>query len=239
LNYEEKIYQEEDRRYGVHELKYQISSDVALHPLIASANIQAGEGFVRLNVNYNQHFVGKDKMRGFWTRGFAGWLPVYDQPKAYVPFLFNGLGSSDFYSKDYMYDEWLGGRNANDGTYGRQIFMKDAGLKTLSTEGISEEWMVAGGISAALPFKFIHVYMDATVFPSAISQDVTFSYSGGFSVILMKDAFEIYVPLLESKDIRESLSYVVRDRWFERISFQANFKLANPLNIVDRFQLGY
>jgi hypothetical protein len=32
--------------------------------------------------------------------------------------------------------------------------MKDAGLKTLSTAGISEEWMVAGGISAALPFKF-------------------------------------------------------------------------------------
>jgi hypothetical protein len=81
--------------------------------------------------------------------------------------------------------------------------------------------------------------MDATLFSSAITEKVAFSYSGGFSIVLLKDIFEIYVPILESRDIRESLSYVVRDRWFERISFKADFKLANPLNVVDGIQLKY
>jgi len=238
-NYDEKIYHFEQRHYGVHELAYQMSSDAALSPYKAIANLQAGKGFIRLNLNYNQHFVGKDKLRGIWVRGYGGWLPLYKQPKANVLFTFNGLGSNGFFSKDYMYDEWLGGRNANDGIYARQIFMKDAGLKTLSTVGISEKWMIGGGVSAALPFNVVHLYMDATVFPSAISREVVLSYSGGFAIILMKDVFEIYVPLLESRDIRQSLSYEVRDRWFERISFQANFKLGNPLNLVDHFQLKY
>jgi hypothetical protein len=138
-----------------------------------------------------------------------------------------------------MYDEWLGGRNAVDGVYSRQVFNKDAGLKTLTTIGLGDEWMVGGGVSVSMPFKVLHFYMDAAFYPSDITAKTQLSYSGGLAIILMKDVFEIYIPLLESKDIRESLSYEVRDRWFERVSFQANFKLGNPLNLIDHFQLGY
>jgi hypothetical protein len=81
--------------------------------------------------------------------------------------------------------------------------------------------------------------MDGAYYNSAVTGKPTFSYSGGASIVLMKDVFEIYIPFLESKDIRESLSYVVRDQWFERISFQANIKLVNPLDILDRAQFAY
>jgi hypothetical protein len=166
-------------------------------------------------------------------------MPVYEQPDANVLFSFNGLASNGFFSKDYMYDEWLGGRNEIDGIFSHQVFVKDAGLKTLSTIGISNQWMVGGGASVALPFKFVHFYMDAAVYPGSITGNTEFSYSGGVAVVLWKDIFEVYIPILESKDIRESLSYVVRDRWFERISFQANLKLGKPLYLIDNLQLGY
>ena len=81
--------------------------------------------------------------------------------------------------------------------------------------------------------------MDAALYPASITEKTALSYSGGAAIVLWKDVFEIYIPFLESNDIRESLTYDVRDQWFERISFQANFKLANPLNIVDHLQLGY
>jgi hypothetical protein len=45
--------------------------------------------------------------------------------------------------------------------------------------------------------------------------------------------------MLESKDIRESLTYEVRDMWYDRISFKANIKLGNPVNLIDRAQIGY
>ncbi|MEO6133396.1 MAG: M1 family metallopeptidase, partial [Saprospiraceae bacterium] len=136
------IFHSEERHYGVHELAYQLSSDVANQPFTAIANVQAGKGFVRLNLYYNQHFLGKDKTRGVWVRGYGGWLPLYKQPKANILFGYNGGRSNGFFSKDYMYDEWLGGRNATSGIFERQIFMKDAGLKTLAYEGLGKDWML-------------------------------------------------------------------------------------------------
>ena len=229
----------ERRAYGIHELSLQMRSDFVLRPYYANASVQAGEGFVRLNLNYNQHFRGRDKNRGIWVRGFAGWLPVLEQPKANVLFFFNGISSNGYSSKDYMYDEWLIGRNAVDGNFIRQVFMKDAGLKTFATNGISEKWMLGGGISTALPFRYLHLYLDAALYPSGITEETELSYSGGLAVILIKDAFEIYLPVLESKDIRESLPYQISKLWHQRITFQASFKFANPFFLIDEYQYKY
>jgi hypothetical protein len=239
INFDSVFFARERRHYGIHELSFKMESDTVMQPYTAQASIQGGDGFVRLNLHYKQHFTGKDKMRGIWIQGFAGWLPYYKQPKPNVQFSFNGLASGGFSSRDYMYDEWLIGRNASEGNFTRQVFMQDAGLKTLSTIGISEKWMLGAGASVSLPVKVVHLYMDAALYPSGITQKVELSYSGGLAVILIKDAFEIYIPIVESKDIRESLTYQVRDQWYDRISFQANFKILNPFYIIDRLQLKY
>lgn len=239
INFEEGIYAEDQRSYGVHELMYEMRSDDVLRPFEGQANVQAGKGFVRINLLYKQHFVGKNKHRGTWIRGFAGWLPVYDQPDANVAFTFNGIASNGYFSKDYMFDQWLGGRNAESGFFAHQAFERDAHLKTLSTVGIGEDWMIAAGVSQAFPFRFLHFYMDATLFNSAVESKTQFSYSGGAAIVLWKDVFEIYLPLLESKDILQSASYDVRDVWYERVSFKANIKFLNPLNRIDRDQLRY
>lgn len=232
-------FEKEQRRYGVHEISFQMNDDTVLQPFGLTSALQMGKGFMKINFHYNQHFRGKDKMRGIWVHGFLGWLPVYDNPVANVIFTLNGTASNDYFSRDYMYDEWLLGRNATEGNVSRQIFLKDAGFKTLAQIGFSNSWMAGAGLSVALPFKVVHLYMDAAVFDDDYLEKTTLSYSGGLAIILMKDAFEIYIPILESKNIRESLTYFVRDKWYDRISFQANFKLANPLNLVDRFQYKY
>jgi hypothetical protein len=239
VSFDNFIYTTEQRTYGIHELSFKISSDTFLKPYTGHLALQAGKGFVRLNLHYNQHFRGKNKLRGTWVHGFAGWLPVNKNPIAYVPLLFNGIASNDYLSKDYMYDEWLPGRNAEDGNLSRQVFVKDANLKTLANTGIAKDWMLGAGVSVSSPVQIIHAYMDAAYYKSGITQNLTLSYSGGIAIILMKDAFELYIPVIESKDIRQSLAYEARDRWFERISFMANFKLANPLELVDRFQFRY
>jgi hypothetical protein len=138
-----------------------------------------------------------------------------------------------------MYDQWLGGRNADSGLFAHQVFEKDAHLKTLANHGLGDEWMVGAGVSHAFPFRFLHFYMDMALYPSAVTEETEFSYSGGAAIVLLKDVLEIYLPFVESKDIRESLAYEVRDMWFERVTFTANIKLANPVNIIDRMQLGY
>jgi hypothetical protein len=99
--------------------------------------------------------------------------------------------------------------------------------------------MIGGGVSVSLPVKVFHAYMDAAFYDSALTLKTAFNYSGGLAIILMKDVFEIYIPILESREIRQSLSYVDRPQWYDRITFQANFKLANPLYLLDRWQFDY
>ena len=227
------------RNYGIHELSFQMHSDTVVQPSSLNAFAQAGKGFLRLNVHYHQHFRGKDKMRGIWIHGFAGWLPVYESPDASVEFTLSGTASTGYHSRDYMYDEWLPGRNADKDNLIRQVFLKDAGLKTLAPVGRSSSWMLGGGLSVALPFKIIHLYADGAYYKSLFDGRSTLSYSSGIAIILMKDVFEVYIPVLDSKDIRDYLNLFGRDLWYERITFQANFKMANPLNLVDQFQFQY
>ena len=57
--------------------------------------------------------------------------------------------------------------------------------------------------------------------------------------MVLKDVIEIHLPLVESEDIRESITYDQWDQWYERICFQAKIKLMNPLDVLDRATLRY
>jgi len=232
-------YVEKIAGYGIHELSYKIASDDVLRPYVASANTQVGKGFERLNLNYQQHFTGKDKGRGIWTHAFAGYQLIDDSAIAETRFTLSGVPSFENNSSDYMYDQWLGGRNATAGIYAHQIFMKDAGFKTLADADFSSTWMTAFGISYALPLKMFHVFMDAAMYDSDRTGKVEFSYSGGVSLILLKDVFEVYLPLVESEDIRNSIQYAEKDHWYEHFSFRANIRLMNPIDVADRIMLKY
>lgn len=239
IDYTEKIFIDTSNQYDVHELSWSIRSDYVLHPYLLSATAQGGKGFVRLNVNYQQHFTGKDKMRGVWFRFFAGYQPVLEDPVPDTRFVLSGTPSIGNNTADYTYDYWLGGRQAQSGTLAHQIYMKDAGFKTLAYSDLSSTWMTAAGLSYALPLKMFQVYMDAAVYDSDLTNETKSSYSGGLALVVLKDVLVIYLPLVESKDILESVTYDTFDRWYERISFQANINLMNPIDVVDRYSLRY
>jgi len=239
INYSEKTFENKTNHYGIHELSYTIMSDYILRPYIASINSQVGDGFVKLNFNYQQHFTGRDKMRGVWVYAFAGYQMLKDQTKLDTRFTLSGVPAIDNHTSDYMYDQWLGGRNATSHLLAQQIFLKDAGLKTLAITDPSSTWMTAAGISYALPLKMFHLYMDAAYYESDRTLKENFSYSGGVALILMKDIIEVYFPVLESKDIRESITYEEKNVWYQHITFQANIKLLNPMDVIDRVTLRY
>lgn len=239
MDYAEKIFTDTSRQYGIHELSWSIRSDFVLRPYVITAAAQAGEGFVRMNINYQQHFTGKDKKRGIWLHAFAGYQPVLDDPAPDTRFVLSGIPSIGNNTSDYTYDYWLGGRNAQSGILAHQVFMKDAGFKTLAYNDLSSNWMTAAGLSYALPFNMFHLYMDAALYNSDLTNKSMFNYSGGLAVVVVKDVIEIYLPLVESKNIRESIAYDEYDKWYKRICFQANINLMNPIDVVDRATLRY
>src|SRR5678815_2379418 len=170
----------------IRDRSWSMRSDFVLRPYILNAAAQAGEGFVRININYQQHFTGKDTKRGVWLHAFAGYQPVLDDPTPDTRFVLSGIPSIGNGTADFTYDYWLGGRTAQTGTLSHQVFMKDAGFKTLAYNDVSSTWMTAAGLSYALPLKMFHLYMDAALYKSDLTNKSRLSYSGGLAVVVLK-----------------------------------------------------
>ena len=140
-------------------------------------------------------------------------------------FTYSGI-SSRIGQRDYMFDENLLGRSegrgnvegSDDGILSQQIFNRDAGLKTLSDFGSSQDWMVSMGASTTVPGPLpVRPYIDAVIYKDFDSTE--FAYSLGIAIVGIPDALEIYVPIYESTNVTEGTSYEVRDNLWKKISF--------------------
>jgi len=235
VDFFEREWVKEQRGYYVNEFKYQLENTNPLLPSTTTFNVDQGKGFMRITAEHEHKFAYGKYDKGIYLRLFAGWLPYYDDADAYVPFLFNGITSTGYFSKDYVYDELLFGRNEQSGLLSQQVFLRDAQLKTLYNGGIAENWLTSVGVSADVPGPVpFQLYVDAAVYDDPIDEGVTISYSAGVSIVVLKDAFEVYIPLLESNDIRNSLTYEDRN-FLQRISFLLDLNKIAPRRIKDGF----
>lgn len=236
LDIQEKLFAFEKRNYYVNEIRYSRISHLIIAPYQLNLTAQQGKGFLKFMASFRQKITYRKRSKGVYLHFFGGLLAQHDQPDANVNFLYNGQPSTGFAAKDYLFDEILLGRNATGGIFSQQVFLRDAELKTLSNAGISDSWMLGGGFSTSLPIPLpIHAYADFAIFPDPFNNDIRFSYSSGFSIVAAKDFLEIYFPVFESKDIRESVTYAERAGYFERVSFLFNLKALHPFDMGDHF----
>ena len=231
LNFNGSLWQQRSREYGVQELSYTFRQQQALTDLKAYCLLQAGKGFVRIagDARIRKEF---DKHKAWYLHLFAGALPLFDHPVANVSLQFNGIQGGGIYSRDYLYDELLLSRNATSGVLSQFVFLKDAQLKTLYNGGLSEKWMLGAGFAFDTPLPLpVQPYFDAALYKDPFENGTTLSYSGGLALVVQKDVLEVYVPLVESQDIRNSLTYLDRDNILKRISVMLNLKALHPFGI--------
>jgi hypothetical protein len=133
------------------------------------------------------------------------------------------------------------GRNDRTGIFSKQIFDRDANLKTLSNIASTTRWMVGGGLKFAVPGKIpIKPYFDVTIWSKEsfdqISTEV--AYSGGLALIVFPDLFEIYfpVPFLESNNIKEGSVYQNLPGFFQRMTFSLKLQKIDPFKYLDRLK---
>ena len=227
-------WEELSRHYFINEFSFRVRHERALTSQRLDVLMHQGKGFLRVTADIRQKFAFRDGNKGFYLHGFAGWLPHLDNPVANVNLYFNGTTSSGFFSKDFTYDQVLFGRNASTGFFSHQVFLRDAGLKTLYNGGLSDSWVLAGGISTDTPLPIpVQPYFDLAVLPDLFEGGTRVSYSGGLSLVIIKDLFEVYFPLVESKDITGSLTYIDRKSVLQRASFVLNLHQLNPHDLIN------
>ncbi len=235
-NFDKKIFVWKDRSYYVNEIAYHHQNKTIINPYEIQAKIQQGEGFTRITGVLTSYFPIENNKKGINFRAFAGFLPQFNQPKVPAAFTLGGTTGFSVFQQDYMLDEIMFGRNNATGFLGQQIFVKDAGFKTLSNIVAAQTWMVSANFMARLAQKnafSVQPYLDVALYPA--NKKTQLAYSAGIAAVVVPNVLEIYFPVVESKPIQESVAYQTRPNYFQRVTFLLNLKSVTPQQLVAQF----
>ena len=229
------ISQKINNEYYVNDLEYNFKNENILKPFNATANIHQGAGFIKTFANANQTFKFMKGKKRFQIKGFAGWMNQENKDKSLPPkvdYQINGVVSSSLAQRDYMFDELMFGRSSNNSFFNNQIFDRDANLRVNRIAGGSDDWMVGFGLQTGIPNPLpIEAYLDLAILPDGDS--VTTMYSGGLAVIVLRDIFEVYFPIIQTKSLIDPSA----PGFFQQMSFKLNLNKANPWYIINNFKL--
>lgn len=176
----------------------------------------------KIEKSYNNN---SDKIR--W-RFFAGYHFNKDITKQYSFYLSGKNGRTD-----YLYDNIYLARNSSNQKYllSRQNDNSYAGFKVMDTTLRSNNWMISNNFKIDIPKLPFGVFTDLGVFSSiAGNNKIKWGYNVGIyaSVVVNEEIIGIYLPVLYSENIGESLNDI---KVLQRINFIFNLKGINPFTI--------
>ncbi len=215
------------------ELNYVLRKSSALRPFNIKATIQQGEDIVKTSLTGIYTYKFKKNKTGINFRLFMGTFVGTSSANA-APYKFRLSGQNG--NQDYLFDNIYIGRNETGSILANQFLENDGGFKYFSTIGQSSKWLVALNIKSAfgnlkLPVK---MYFDIGKASEDALQEEMFLYNGGLCVTLIKNVFEIYLPILLSADLK-NYAEQQQTKYIESVRFVLNLNLLNPFNLIRSF----
>lgn len=131
---------------------------------------------------------------------------------------------------DYSYSWLWFGRNEYDGFWAHQMQKSDGAMAAYYPVR-TDHWLAALNVSVKTPVPGLRLFADGNTFYNAnkVSPGATvIRYDAGIMLSVVHDAFEIYWPLIVSKEVRDY--YDLNDiKLTDRIRFVFNINKLNPV----------
>ncbi|MEM8526481.1 MAG: M1 family metallopeptidase [Bacteroidota bacterium] len=230
-----------ERSYGVNELQYRLENSNVLSPSNLNVTLENNDAFTKVFARYQQRFPYQEKKKGLTLRLFAGQFLQYDPTRSAElgvrpAFLLTGNTTGTF-QQDYLYDAVLFGRSEASITerslFQHQIFEKDAGFKTLTSVGASTSGLYSAGFRSTLPGALpLDIFADGA-YSGLGNAKGQFFYSAGLVLPIIRNVFEIYIPVLESNEIKANHNATGRQGLLERLTFRIDFSKLNLLEVEE------
>lgn len=207
-------------RYYVNVLKYTFKRKDTNFPVSASISIEQSNKFAKINFEANSfiRYQLKNYNTGVHFRLFVGgflWRKIKKPNAGYSlrGFNYNLTGTNG--PNNYKYDEFFVARNETEGFGANQISRNDGFLKVTTPLqpfiGQSGNFIFAFNTKIDFPIKYVPIkfffdigFMSDNVVnintPPSLKQ---FAYDAGFMFSFFNEGFEIYFPLLFSKEYKE------------------------------------
>ncbi|MEO8148981.1 MAG: M1 family metallopeptidase [Bacteroidia bacterium] len=213
------------------EVIYALSNNRSIDPYSLNGSLQTGKDYMKAAVEAQYHFTYKKRQKGISLRLFAGSF-LYNKSDKNVNFKMSGFYGVD----DYLFNDIYLGRTETDNskTASRQFTEGDGAFKINTAVGQTDTWLIAFNIKATMPGLPIMFYMDMGTYENAknaFEGSQALMYNGGLAIWIIRDVAEIYFPLFYSSDIKNNLETNNINSLGERIRFQLNFNLVNPLKL--------
>lgn len=221
FNYETSTYDKDTlTHYYVNELKYTFKRKDDNFPLSVSLGFEQANKFVKVNFEANSfiRYQLKDYNTGVHFRLFVGgflWRKIKKPNAGYslAGFNYNLTGTTG--QNNYKYDDFFVTRNENTGFGANQISKNDGYLKMatpLQSPNIGQSGSFIFAFNTKIDFPIKHVPLklffdlgfmsDNVVTPNTPPSIKQFAYDAGFMFSFFDEGFEIYFPLLYSKEYK-------------------------------------
>ncbi len=218
--------------YFVSNISYSIQKYHKINPWHSVFDVQFNKDFLKASMEFSgEHFYRKKS--SFEYRVFAG--KCHQNNLQFIPnpnFQAQGISPSYIGGNDYLFDYPMLGRSEMTGVLSHQMTMTEGGFKMATPLGVSD-WIISFNTFISIPrVPIVKIFADIATFANAkqvLDNKEIFIYEAGLEFQLIKNTFEIFVPLLISKDLKR-VSELNGQKWSDRIRFVLNLNSLNPFN---------
>jgi hypothetical protein len=242
----------------VSQVQWGISNIRALYPYKAVVQAEKVDDIFRTTLTAEEFFNYNDKDGGLNLRVFAGKI-FYSGAKTITKqfandrYAFNMTGPKG--DEDYTFSDYFFGRNEFQKGAVRQIMVRDGAFKfrtdlLASRPGRTDNWMVAFNLISdipnrvnplsVLPIKLpVKLFLDLGTYAEAWkknAQDNRFLFDAGIQLSLLKNTFNVYLPLLYSKTFADySLQINGKRRSLKNVSFSLDLSNFGLRKLIPQF----
>ena len=226
-------------RNNTDQLYYEISlrseDKRKLHPTLFNPKITATDNWLRASVEVKQGWAYNVKNKQFRLRGYVGsflWKSDIG--------LRNGLEAwgLTWGPEDMLYEHTYLDRGASVNFLSRQFTQQQGAFKTPFLQGGSDTWIAALNAELDLPvpipialFASLGSVPVTTITQEGKSTNAEFYYEAGVGFPIVKDAVEVWFPLIVSKRIADEEAFKGRDIG-DRIRFVLALEKLDPTRIL-------
>jgi hypothetical protein len=221
---------QKNMNYAVNDLSYQFANSNALYPMLVKVNGQTNANMQKISITYTQKiFINNSKY--FEIRAFAGKMFNVNPYGINYNLKMSGWNGAN----DYMYDNLYFGRSETTGLAAAQCTETEGALKVYTFLGQSSDWLASLNIKSPKIFKLpLLVYVDVgTSDGDFVPGGKKLLYDAGIDIVIARDIFEIFVPLVISQNILDNNTLTgVNNNLFHQIRFVLNLNKVNPFAFI-------